>query len=180
MNKTEFEILIDKCKNNDTKSQSIIYTMFYDAVYYTCLKKFQRDSNISKDMTQDIFIKTFKNINKFQGTEPNQFGAWIIKITKNFILDHFKIKKPSICEYVCLSCVEIEDEIEEITDQLYTNEVIKESIKKLPKQQKNAIDLYFFQKLSHDEISKRLNIGIGTSKSNLFKAKNKIKNILTT
>jgi RNA polymerase sigma-70 factor (ECF subfamily) len=109
----------------------------------------------------------------FNGNNKIQLDSWVKSIAKNSTIDYIRSKKNNI-EY----CDSIpNNETYEMFDDLFGNVDKKNMddillvINKLSKKYKKVFELYHLSNYTHDEISEELNISVGTSKSNLFKAK---------
>jgi RNA polymerase sigma factor (sigma-70 family) len=168
----DFEIVLEGCKKGEQKSQGQLYQLCYKNVYTTC-KKYINCGEQSKDLTQDILLKVINKINKFNGNNKIQLDSWVKSIARNSTIDYIRSKKNNI-EY----CDSIpNNETYEMFDDLFGNVDKKNMddillvINKLSKKYKKVFELYHLSNYTHDEISEELNISVGTSKSNLFKAK---------
>lgn len=173
---TYLNTVIGGCINNDIKYQSILYKHFYKTVFNVAIKYY---NNIQKaeDATQDIFLKVYNNLHKFTGIEPQQLNAWLSRLAKNFIIDTERKRKINYTSYN-----DVIDNIEDTNDldivQRCTDKKLFEAIDKLSDQYKIVINMFYFDNCTHEQISKKLGIEVGTSKSNLFRAKAKMKKYL--
>ena len=171
---TYLNIIINQCINNNKKYQSIFYKIYYKCVFNVAYN-YYNDIQKAEDLTQDIFLKVFVNLHKFTGVEHQQLTAWLRRLSKNFIIDNQRKRK---IEYIGIdhdmnNFKDIED-----TKQRFTDQQLFDAINELSDQYKKVINMYFFDNLTHIQIAKKLSIEEGTSKSNLFRAKAKIKKTL--
>ncbi|MDU6250285.1 MAG: RNA polymerase sigma factor, partial [Paeniclostridium sordellii] len=132
------------------------------------------------DITQDVFIKMMKNIDKYQ-IENGKFKSWLLKIAVNTTKDYFrsKIYKQRIKSYD-IDSHEIEDKAN-VVDILSKKEEtikIKEAIKNLPKLQREAIILKYYNDLKIKEISNITGENENTIKSRLFNGVKNLKKLL--
>ena len=138
-----------------------------------CLK-YSRTYQDAQDTLQDSFIMIFKDIKKFK--HKGSFEGWAKRVTVNVALQKFR--KKSILKF---------DKIEEnqLTEEEITVDVDEENISlsfllslinELPPKYQLVFNLYVLDGYSHQEISEVLNISIGTSKSNLFRARKLLQN----
>ena len=173
MNQTKFlqERLIADCKNNNRKAQLQLYDLYCNAMYTTAFN-FVKNSAIAEDMTQEAFIKAFKNINSFSGEVT--FGAWLKRIVINRCLDWLKKRK--------LKIVSIDEHNRQISDEDdwevedgITIDQIKDAINQLPDKYKIVVTLFLLEGYDHQEISEILNITEVASRSHLHRGKNKLK-----
>lgn len=170
----ELTNLIDGCKNNNPICQSILYKNYRKLILNTVFR-FVRDKHTSEDITQEIFIKVFKKIDRYKNN--NNFDSWIRKVAVNKSLDYLRKKKYETLSDD-LSYIVVYDDSEYKEDE-YRLVVINNLIDKLSDHYKDVFKLYYIDELSHKEIAEKLSINIGTSKSNLFKARNKIRKLMS-
>lgn len=129
--------------------------MVFQIAYQNCFIK----SN-AEDVTQEVIIKLWKNIDRFKTEE--HLKAWLIRVTINTSIDnnrYYKNKK--------------EIQLEENDDYYFEKEYqgILEELKKLKPVSRNIIYLYYYQGYKTKEISKILKININTVSTNLARAK---------
>ena len=128
----------------------------------------------AEDIMQEAFLSVFKKIDSYKGEVS--FGAWLKKIVVNRSLDYLKKRKVQF-EEVNERTTQISD------DQKGTKEVdiksINSAIQKLPDGYRVVISLYLIEGYDHDEISQILNITNSSSRTQLLRAKNKLKMILS-
>jgi RNA polymerase sigma-70 factor (ECF subfamily) len=176
MSQTKFlqSRLIAECKQNNRKAQLQLYDMYSKAMYNTAYN-FVKDEAIAEDMAQEGFIKAFQKITSFN--EKVTFGAWLKRIVINQCLDWLKKRKLNI---VSIDSQEIQianEENWEVNDCI-TIECIHESINKLPDKYKVILKLFLLEGYDHQEIAQILNISEVSSRSQLFRGKNKLKELL--
>lgn len=117
-------------------------------------------------------MKVFKNLKNFDLTRP--FRPWLRTILVNTCINNFRKKK---IQFDNEEIQENQASAEEILSGISYQEII-ELIRKLPPAYRTVFNLYVIEGYKHDEISTMLDITVGTSKSNLFKAKKQMRTIL--
>ena len=174
-NEEELKTFLIDCRNNDLSAQSRLYSSYYYLVYNSCKKYVKIDSEL-EDITQEAFIKIISKIDKFEGKSPAQFVNWVKMVSKNSTIDILKYRKNNIEineEYFDSNLNTIDlDAIDDIDGKMVND--VKNAINKLSPPLRKIIELYYLDDYTHEEIANKLNIHIGTSKSNLFKAKKKL------
>lgn len=173
--------ILKDCKNNQRKFQEELFKAYYGKVKSICLR-YSNDINQSEDYLQDAFIKIFANIHKCNFENEISFGAWIKTTTRNSIIDSIrkekKIQSKENDYQLDVKSLELNDnndfEFLETSNKLTELQIIEE-IQKLPLAQRTVFNMFVIDELGHKEISETLGIHEGTSKSNLYKAKNKLK-----
>lgn len=176
----EMEELINGCKSGDRKSQQQVYKLFYGKMYGVCLR-YTKNEDQAKDILQDGFIKVFNSIEKFnfQGS----FEGWIRRIIVNTAIDFFRKSKT---DFLLLSedqamedfSETVEDEEEEEGEYEFKASQVIEAMNQLSPAYRTIFNLYLFENLTHKEIAEKLDISVGTSKSNFAKAKKNLRKIL--
>lgn len=129
----------------------------------------------ASEILNDAFMKIFINLKKFDLSKP--FKPWLRKIVVNTAINHFHKKQREI-QVEDMQKARNEGDTEKILSGISYQEVIG-LLQKLPPSYRTVFNLYVIEGYSHDEIATMLNIATGTSKSNLFKAKEQLKIILS-
>jgi len=162
----ELKRLIKRCAKNDRKAQQKLYVLYKDVLYGLCLK-YCKNKQEAEDNLQESFITIFKKIETYKS--KGSFEGWMKRITINKALDRYK-KQPYIDQV-------IEDKLEAEDTQINQNQMtlsLQEMlalVQELPDRYRLVFNLYQLDDYSHKEISDMLAITIGTSKSNLHRAK---------
>jgi RNA polymerase sigma-70 factor (ECF subfamily) len=125
------------------------------------------------EVLNEAFMKIFRNLKKFDLSKP--FTPWLRKILINSCINNFKRKRIELMNDMPAEQVRSSDE--DILSHISYNEIL-ELIRKLSPGYRTVFNLYVIEGYKHDEIAAMLNISAGTSKSNLAKAKNKMRIIL--
>lgn len=172
-----FEI-IEGCVKGDSKCQQIVYQKFYGKMLGACMR-YSKDREEARDILQDGFLKVFTNIRSYTGT--GSFEGWIRRVIINTALDYIR-KNRKMIQYANSDYVEENaEEIKEEDDSEYLNistEEIMKAVQQLPTAYRTVFNMFVVDGFSHQEIADQLGINIGTSKSNLSKAKVHLKNHL--
>lgn len=182
---TAYSELIDGCIANDRRSQQRIHELFYGKMMAVCLR-YTKNTDQAKDILQDGFIKVFRSIETFN--KEGSFEGWIRRIMVNTAIDHFRRSKNSyllLGEERSIEDFGDDDEADTWADQSDADEFdvkpadVINAMQKLTPAYRTVFNLYVFEELTHKEISELLGINIGTSKSNLAKAKRNLRKLLT-
>jgi RNA polymerase sigma-70 factor (ECF subfamily) len=167
-------IIIQGCINQDRKHQQAFYKLFYGYSAAICLRYTSKKEEVS-EVVNDGFLKIFKEIQTFRIPNENYIAtlkAWIRRIMINTSIDHYRKynkNEPKIIE--ADKQLEIQKfDYETPIDKLSYDEVVK-LVQELSPMYKMVFNMYVIDGLNHEEISKQLNISVGTSKSNLSKAR---------
>ncbi|MFY7651241.1 MAG: RNA polymerase sigma factor [Chitinophagaceae bacterium] len=183
MHFTDYEIqeLLKGCIANKRQSQQIFYSWLKDYAVAICYPYAGNKQDL-EDLVAEGFLKVFKNIhlynNNLYGTSAAAFKAWFKRVLINNAISilkkekHFHYKDASEVEMLM-----IEDNCTGILDHLSYKEIV-EAIKQLPPAYRTVFNLYVMEGMPHEDIAELLGINAGTSRSNLFKAKEILKKTL--
>ena len=156
--------------NGDAYSQKAFYKHYFGYVMAICVRYLPREEAL--EACQDVFLKVFKNIDKFQ--VDRDLKKWMSSITINECIDRIRKNKKNLNETYL---EEVESNITylnvEITENLDTEYILK-LIDKINVDHKTVFLLYVVDGYSHKEISEKLNININTSRWHLAEARKAI------
>ncbi|MBL8003123.1 MAG: sigma-70 family RNA polymerase sigma factor [Flavobacteriales bacterium] len=176
--------LVDGCLAGDRRSQQRVYELFYGKMMAVCLR-YTKNHDQAKDILQDGFIKVFRSMEKFN--REGSFEGWIRRIMVNTAIDHFRRTKNSyllLGEERSIEDFGDQDEEDVLQDDGHEEEMdlkpadVINAMQKLTPAYRTVFNLYVFEEMTHKEIADALGINIGTSKSNLAKAKQNLKKLL--
>jgi RNA polymerase sigma factor (sigma-70 family) len=156
-----------------------IFNDYYQKMLNTVCMKYTKDLDKAQDFCQNGFIKVYQNLNKYD--ETGSLEGWVRRVINNSILDELRKKKMDFVDgedgFDFSRYDSGEEDYKEDDDELSMDDVMI-GLEKLSPTYKKIFKMFYLDGLSHEEISKKLGISVGTSKSNLFKAKANIKKYL--
>ena len=161
--------LVKDCLKGDINSQKRFYLRFAPKMLGVCWR-YSKSKHEAEDILQEGFIKVFMSLGQYK--ENGSLEGWVRKIIVNVALQHLRKKKVI---YVPLKEVETMYISNHRYDQIFQRFEVQDLLEMmniLPSGAKVVFNLYVFEELTHKEIAEKLNITIGTSKSQLFKARN--------
>ena len=171
--KEEVEVFLKKCIKGDRKSQKLLYESFYSKMLVVCMR-YATDYNEAQDILHEGFIKVFSKLKSFKN--KGSLEGWIRRIIVNSAIDYIRNKRKLIFDHKEKSIIDniaADDEftVEQEYEKKITAELIIELIQKLSPAYQTVFNLYVIEGYTHKQIAERLGISEGTSKSNLAKAK---------
>jgi len=176
----ELNLNIQGCVLNDRLSQKKIYTSFYNYALHIC-SLYTNNYDDSVEILNDGFLKVFKEIYRYQPAYADVIGSfkgWLRKIMIYTAIDHFrKNNKHRFIKELDSEVISVSAGEEDAFDRISHNEILR-SMQKLTPGYRLIFNLFVIEELSHEEISKQLGISIGTSKSNLARARKQFQKIL--
>lgn len=175
--KEAVEKLVIACANGDQKSQQIVYKAFYGKMLGVCVR-YSSNRDEAKDLLHDSFIKVFEKLKGFQN--KGSLEGWVRRIVVNNAIDFVRAKKEFVLNY------DDESQFDNIPDDSYFNsdiedlkkvnaEIILNFVQKLSPAYRTVFNMYVIENYTHKEIADYLKISVGSSKSNLAKAKMKLR-----
>lgn len=186
MDKEKLPSLVAKAQEGNSQALNDLFTETYNDVYYFSLKTV-KDEALAADITQETFVTIFKNINSLN--DPVAYPAWARQITYRNCLQHIKkqTKETVVDENedgsTIFDTIE-EDRTEFIPDEQLDKEDFKKTIlnivDSLPKEQRTAVILYYYDELSVKQIAEIQGVTEGTVKSRLNYARKTIKSAVET
>jgi RNA polymerase sigma factor (sigma-70 family) len=177
----DLQLTIANCIKNDHRDQKALYERYYGYCLKTVFRYiYHYDKAV--DAVNDGFVKIFRNIGKFQYNDVENLEmmlmGWMRTIMVNTAIDflrknNFVPEIGDISESVWMQ----EDKSQSAEQALLYKELIRE-IKKLPPAYRAVFNMYVIDGFNHQEIATQLGIAVGTSKSNLSKARVYLQKIL--
>jgi RNA polymerase sigma-70 factor (ECF subfamily) len=168
--------LIKLSQAGDAEAMEKIYEL-YKRPLFNLAYRYTSDRSDAEDLLQDIFVKVFTHIKKVNRDET--FVAWMYRIAINTCFSHLRSRRSR--EAPSLSLSEIEGKKEEAVTDSHEQSLagpLDEAVRKLPEKLRAVFLLHDAQGHTHEEIGQMLGITAGTSKSQLFKARIRIREYL--
>ena len=159
--------LIDSCKKGERKAQKSLYDRYKGKMFVLC-QRYANNREEAEDLLQDGFVKVFRSLDQYRGDGP--LGAWVRKVILNVALQKVRSKKNI---FVQLEEEEIEFFLHHNAEPASSDtegELIK-LMQLLPPGFRTVLNLYVLEGYTHQQIAEELNISVGTSKSQLNRAK---------
>ena len=171
----QFQTLIEKCRRNDTQAQADLYKHFKNKMFVVCLR-YANSREDAEDFLQEGFIKVFRDLNQYKGA--GSFEGWVRKVIVNATLEHLRKQKNRPLR-IGLDGIEFKlaEETPIFEDENQAKTLIK-LMQKMPTGFRTVLNLYILEGYTHPEIASILDISVGTSKSQLMRAKACLKKLL--
>lgn len=173
----ELEILIKNCQKNKRAAQAEVYKRYSSVLFSVCMR-YAKSYEDAQDLFQDGFILIFNKIDQFQF--KGSFEGWMRRIMVNLCIERLRSQNHLFV---------INEEITEDGDAAEADEIIEDEkrysyeellsfVHQLPDRYGQVFNLYAIDGFSHQQIAEMLGISVGTSKSNLSRAREKLVQIL--
>jgi RNA polymerase sigma factor (sigma-70 family) len=162
--------IIKECASGNIRAQEKLYRLFAPKMFGVCLR-YAKDRHEAEDNLQEGFIKVFTNIASFR--HEGSFEGWMRRIMINVALGKFR-KQDVITAVEDIGKYETTGSADGIFERLEAAELL-ELIRQLPPRYRMVFNLFVLEDMNHQEISEIMNISVGTSKSNLARARDILK-----
>jgi RNA polymerase sigma-70 factor (ECF subfamily) len=169
VNFNEDSVLLNRFKSGDNNSFKLLFLKYKSRIFNYINYKVS-DVDTSNDILQETFIKVFKILGRGTYNEQGKFLPWVLRISHNLVMDHFRKEKRSKIIYekdmyqsfVNIKSNENLDSKNVISDKTLSK-TLNEMIDNLPDSQKEIVKLRFFENLSFKDIAKKNDISINTA-----------------
>lgn len=174
---TDLQHIIEASKRGDELAQRYLYDLFKGRFFAMCLRYADNRAD-AEDMLQEGFIQVFKDLHQYR--ESGSFEGWARKVVLNVALQFLRRKKRDITQGRLDNWDELNYAVEEGGD-FFSEDLIKTALHyfhTMPLGFRTVLNLYVIEGFSHEQIAQTLGISVGTSKSQLSRAKAYLKNML--
>lgn len=160
--------LVEDLRKNSAKARSRLYQMYAKKLLGICMR-YTKNRYEAEDVLHDAFLKIYTKIDQFSG--EGSFEGWLKRITTNTAIQYLRDRSKE------LKTMDIEEYEGDVSEDLEIGlpdlnpSQLMELIQKLPNGYRLVFNMYVFEQMSHNDISEQLNISVGTSKSQLSRAK---------
>lgn len=178
--------LVQKARNGEQNAFAELMERYRDSIYFMLLKMVQ-----NKDDADDLTIEAFgKAFNRLDLYTPNfAFSTWLFKIASNNAIDFIRRKKKNTISIDQAIGGDDGDEMymdlrsdgltpEEISIREQKMKIMRQVVQKLKPRYRQLVEMRYFEQLSYEEISEKLELPLGTVKAQLFRARDLLFEIL--
>lgn len=167
--------LVKGCLRNDRRAQKELYRHYYATAMGVCLR-YANNKEDAASILNEGFYKVFSHISSYDFARS--FTIWISKIMTNTAIDFYRANLRFTNHTYDLEHLEyVDNEAQSIIGRLHYKDLLS-MIHSLSPAYRAVFNLYAIEGYPHEEIAQLLGISIGTSKSNLFKARAKLMEML--
>ena len=166
------EELVVALKRNERTAFEFLYD-HYSGALFNIISKTLRDEERAADVLQESFLKIWKNIASYN-PEKGRLFTWIMNIARNGAIDAARVegRKPAMDD---IENKAVQNERDVYEDSLTSSSEMKAIVDMLRPERKILIDMAYFQGYTHEEISEKLSIPLGTVKSRIRTALQELK-----
>ncbi|MGB1039572.1 MAG: RNA polymerase sigma factor [Flavobacteriales bacterium] len=182
--KGDFELIQRAIDKKDDSAYTELMSRYKDSIYFMLLKMV-RNKDDAEDLTIEAFGKAFMNLDQY--SPKYAFSTWLFRIASNNCIDFLRKKKMETTSidqsfedegapFIFLPSTGRNPEEDAIRNQKF--KMMRELVAELKPQYKELIELRYFKGLSYDEISKELDLSLGTVKAQLFRARKTLEEVI--
>lgn len=171
--------LVEKALNGNQSAYADLMSMYRESIYFMMLKMVRSEDD-ADDLTIEAFGKAFNRLHQYSPSFA--FSTWLFKIASNNAIDFIRKKRVKLTsmdsaytnsdgERVSIDVESDSKDPEEVTIHLEKVKLMREVVKNLKPRYRDLIEKRYFQELSYEEISKDMDLPLGTVKAQLFRAR---------
>jgi len=152
--------------NNDHRAYGKLVTKYQSEVRSLLIKLTNGNKDLADDLAQDVFIRAYKYLRSYKATA--KFSTWLYRISYNVFIDNCNSKKQvfNFNDY---------DITQEVNEDVSSTIDLQNALKVLKPNEKIVVLMHYEKGFSHSEIAKILHVPLGTVKTNILRAKEKLK-----
>jgi RNA polymerase sigma-70 factor (ECF subfamily) len=163
----EEQAVISRAQQGDQQAFYQLYQKYHRKVYAICWRMLA-DKDSAEDVCQEVFVQLWQKISNFRG--ESKFSTWLHSVTTNVVLGHLRKHKNWLQRIFSIEDQTIQDVAVEMEDDSGLTALDKH-IARLPERARLVFVLFAVEGYRHEEISKMLNMAVGTSKAQYHRAK---------
>jgi RNA polymerase sigma-70 factor (ECF subfamily) len=156
-------MLISRIRTGDEDALAALHDRYASVVYSVALRVLG-DTTQAEDILQEIFIQLWRNPQRFDANRGS-LGAWLAVIARHRAIDQLRRRRPETdVEDVIIS---VDTRLEQTTDRNMAIAKVRAAVEHLPPEQRQPLELAFFQGLTHSEIASKTGEPLGTIKTRI-------------
>jgi RNA polymerase sigma-70 factor (ECF subfamily) len=172
--------LIERCLRQDNAAWEAIVARYRRRVFHIAYK-FTGKHDTAEDLTQEIFLKVFRSLDKFN--RDADFGTWLTSVARNYCIDHYRASKRErevmvedllAFDQAVSSSGNPQRRLEESDRRTF----LRAGLERLPEKLREAVVLRDLHGLSYQEMAERLGLPEGTVKSRINRGREELARLL--
>lgn len=155
--------LVTAIRSGDQGAMGELYDRYSSIVYSVALRVLQ-DTGAAEDVLQEIFMQLWRNPGAFDASRGNM-GAWLAVVARHRAIDALRRRKPEndIADII----ISVEPDLASEAERARVMEKVRAALGTMPKEQRLAIEMAYFEGLTHSEIAEKTGEPLGTIKTRI-------------
>lgn len=164
--------LLKAARAGDQRAMEALYTAHSGRVY-TVVRRLVGDDHLAEDVSQDAWVRAFEKIGSFRGDAA--FGTWMHRLAVNTALNRLRRRgrRPEV-----ESAAEAPLAAPDADERILSQRVLGQALDRLPDGYRQVLVMHDVEGMTHEEIADSLGVAVGTSKSQLHKARARMRDLL--
>lgn len=168
LHKMELNELVNKYQQKDITAFNKLYEIYAEQLR-VIINRIVLNKEDTEEILQDVFIKVWNDSEKYC-REKGKFRTWLVCISRNAAIDKIRSKKFKIQKQNCnlsfyVDSFKSNDDLDKSVNAIG----VRSYVNKMTEKDKNLIELIYFEGYTQKEVSEKINIPLGTVKTNLRK-----------
>jgi len=176
-------MLVERCLRGEESAWEEMAKSYTRRVYAMCYR-FTGNDGQAQDLTQEVFLRIFKNLKSFRAGEGS-FATWLTRLTRNLLIDHYrrtKLDRATDPIEDQLPLLEERQSVTTRTDGMLSgreaSEILQQGLQRLSPELREAVILRDLEEMEYREIAQVLNVPEGTVKSRLNRGRTELARVL--
>ena len=164
--------LLKAARAGDQRAMEALYTAHSGRVY-TVVRRLVGDDHLAEDVSQDAWVRAFEKLGSFRGDAA--FGTWMHRLAVNTALNRLRRRgrRPEV-----ESAAEPPLAAPDADERILSQRVLGQALDRLPDGYRQVLVMHDVEGMTHEEIADSLGVAVGTSKSQLHKARARMRDLL--
>lgn len=164
--------LIAAARSGDRRAMAALYTAHSGRVY-SVVRRVVGDDHLAEDVSQDAWVRAFEKLHLFRG--DSSFGTWMHRLAVNSALNRLRRqnKRPDV-----EATAENVSGPPPMDETVLNNKLLSQALDRLSPGYRTVLVLHDVEGLTHEEIAEQMGVAVGTSKSQLHKARARMRDLL--
>jgi RNA polymerase sigma-70 factor (ECF subfamily) len=155
--------LVAAIRSGDQSAMAALYDRYSSIVYAVALRVLQ-DTGSAEDVLQDIFMQLWRKPGAFDASRGNM-AAWLAVITRNRAIDALRRRRPQ--DDIENVIVSVEPDLASEADRSRAMDKVRGALQAMPSAQRSALEMAYFEGLTHSEIAEKTGEPLGTIKTRI-------------
>ena len=165
--------LIAAARKGDRRAMAALYTAHSGRVY-SVVRRMVGDDHLAEDVSQDAWLRAFEKLHQFRG--ESSFGTWMHRLAVNASLNRLRrqSRRPDV-----EAAADRHPDPPPTDETVLNQKILGQALDRLSPGYRTVLVLHDVEGLTHEEIAERTGVAVGTSKSQLHKARARMRDMLS-